>query len=437
MSSINNFVQSEKSLFENSVRSFLPQCVYIPLNQDKKVVYKSSVNVGDVVSEGQILAVPEEESFFNSTNDAYLHSPFPGKVVEISERRVTGGRCDKTFKIQLDGAFSYLGKKMNRNDWKFFEPSYLLTLFNQKGIVNTFGRPESLSKQIVANRSKKGRILVIRMFDEDPSRMTDSFVAKDCLEKILEALPIISKAMDALGIVIAVPQNSNLHFDDTYLIKIKAKVVAVDTSKYPAGFRENLIRQISKSPELKNTTFAQVNRKSIFIDPQTAVNVFNAVIYGIPVLEQYVHITGNCLKAAAMFKVRIGTTIQSLAQQCGLFKVEPAAIVINGILTGFAVNNMNVSVTKNIKSIHFIPQKELNSKVSTPCIRCGKCRSICPEMLSPDLIFRHVTGGKQIGDEMLKSIDLCSNCSLCNSICPSRLPLSQTIQIYRNMKDEQ
>lgn len=423
MKIVNSFVQSERQNFLNPIRAFLPQNVVIPLSNCHGDKYSPAVQPGDSVSEGQVIATPKPG--ITKQNAALIHSPVPGKVTQISTCTLPNGKISKAICIRVVGSFTYLGKKVQPLFWESFTPSYINEVFSQKGVMNTFLNEESLSSQIDERKNDKIKTLVVRLFDEDTSRMTDKFVAEYFTNQILEGAQIVAKAYDADHIVFMVPMKNQMQLNLENFRKIPAISIEVNTSKYPVGFKQNLIKQISENSQIK------VNSKSLFVDSLTLFNAFNAVVYGIPVVEQLVHITGNCLRSAGMFKVRLGATIGNLAEQCGGFKTPVSKIIINGMIVGNAVTSMDVPVTQQIKSVMFVPSNDLSDQRIMPCIRCGKCREICPENLFPDLIYRHHNGGKQVGKELLESSILCSSCSLCNSVCPSRLPLSQTINLVK------
>lgn len=430
MKTVNNFVNSETQPFENCVRSFLPQYTVVPFSQIRGQKFHSLVKENDTVKEGQIIASPDNDN----NNDALIHSPIPGKICGIINCSLPDGQMGRAIRIRLTGSFSFLGKKENKINYKSCSQSELINLFLRNGITNTFSNSQSLSTQIEKCQKTNKKILVARLFDEDPSRMTDSFVYEKYTEQVIEGLMIIAKALDAKGIVFAISKYAgkdleNLNSDND----IPYMKIPVDTKKYPCGFKQNLLQFIKKEAKNeKNDTFINVDANDLFVDPETAYSVYEAIVLGIPVVERFIHVTGSCLRSAGMFKVRIGTPIQSLTKQCGGFKNAPAKIIINGMITGFAISNMETPVTKIVKSVMFVSANELDDQTSTQCIRCGKCRIICPEGIFPDLIFRHKTGGKPIGQDLVKTANMCSGCCLCNSICPARLPLSQTIFLLKD-----
>lgn len=434
MKAINNFVETEKKKFSTAVRAFLPRYAAVPFDAEKNIHYKCIVQENDVVKEGQIIAISTKE---NEGIRSYIHSSVPGKVSSVGECLLPSGKKGTAVKIKTEGSFSYLGKSLPETDWQWFSKENFLDLISTKGVLNTFSQAVPLAQQISSCTISKGRFVIARLFDEDSSRMTDSFVAENFLHEILVGTKIVARTLEAQGIIFILPKKSDVQLKEDDFTPYPVLVLETDTSKYPSGYMQNIINLVKKDVHSsEKNTFSFINKKSIFCDPQTLVSVYDAAVLGKPSVETFVHVTGNCLNSAAMMKVRIGTTIKDLVSQCGGFKNQPAKIIINGLLHGSAVDSLETSVTRDVKSITFVSADELYIQSISPCIRCGKCRTICPEGLFPDLMFRHCLGGKPVGAELVKTADFCSGCALCNSVCPARIPLCQTIELLRKNNNE-
>ena len=416
MKTINNFVESEKNEFTSSVRAFLPHYAVVPFDFGKNSSFKCIVQENDVVKEGQIIAISAKEG---DSIRSYIHSSVPGRVDSVGECFLPNGRKGTAVKIRTEGAFSYLGKTLPETDWQWFTKENFLAI------------------QISSCTLTKGRFLVVRLFDEDPSRMTDTFVAKNKMYEVLTGAKIVAKAMEAKGIVFVFPQKSDIQIDEADFAPFPLLVLETDPQKYPAGYMQNLMNLVKKNARYtEKADFSLINRRCIYCDPQTLLSVYDAVVLGEPSVETYVHVTGKCINSSGILKVRVGTSLRELASQCGNFKSKPAKIIINGMVSGSAINSLDTTITRDVKSITFVSAEELSVQSFAPCVRCGKCRTICPEGLYPDLMFRHSLGGKPVGTELVKTTDFCSGCALCNSVCPSRLPLCQTIELLRKNKDD-
>ena len=138
--------------------------------------------------------------------------------------------------------------------------------------------------------------------------------------------------------------------------------------------------------------------------------------------------------------LKTGTLLRDVVAQAGGFKRQPGKIIINGKITGNSVSALDIPVSKEIKSVAFVPFSQLPDQKKQHCIRCGNCLKICPMNLSPEALYRCFTN-MDFKDENLKLIEktaaLCTECSLCNSVCPSRLPLSQTIALLKKEKNDE
>ena len=296
--------------------------------------------------------------------------------------------------IRLSGSFSFLGKSEETRDWKAVGYDDVLKLLLAKGVVNTFDGSASLVSQISSCREKDGVFLVVRLFDEDPSRGTDSFIGRHYTREVAEGASILASLMNAQGIVFLLPRNGGVSIENKFVSDFAVLTLELDDSKYPCGFKENIIRAVRKY--VRNTQseyFGGINGNSLFVDSGTLLNVYEAIMLGKPVIENFVEVKGSCLMTSAIFKVRHGTSIADLAKQCGGFKIKPERVVVNGMLCGTMLSDFDVPITKSVKSLTFISKAQMYNQDFTACIRCGNCRGVCPEQLYPDVIASPVIFG--------------------------------------------
>ena len=433
MKTVSNFIPTERYEFSDSVRAFLPKFAVIPMKRTGDTNFTCIVRENDTVTEGQIVGFSMKEG---STHKSYVHASVAGRIVAIEKCMLPDGTEGEGLRIRVEGAFSYLGKELRPSEWQWNSSEQLLTTIEEKGIVNTFGKPTDLAMQISECKISRGRFIVVRLYDDDPSHVTDSFIAKNHTAEVIEGLHILSLALKTQGIVLLTQKKSQLEIKADEFGTIPVFTMEVDNRKYPSGLVQNIVAMVKNAPkEAGQEIFNDISEFGLFVDPETLFTLYEGVVFGKPVLESFVHVSGNSIRGSAMLKVRVGTPIKSIVEQCGGFVIPPAKIIVNGMIMGAEVRSLEAAITKSVKSVVFVPAKNLSDAHSSPCIRCGKCRIVCPENIYPDLMYRHSIGGKQVGSDMLASAMLCSGCGLCNSICPSRLPLSQTIEQLRNKND--
>jgi Na+-translocating ferredoxin:NAD+ oxidoreductase subunit C len=424
----------KRRFFKDAVNAFLPRIVTVPLAQERGYRCSSLVKKGDIVREGQIIAVPHAES--SSRNPAKIHSPVPGIVEDIVLCTEPDGRQGEAVKIKMGGTFTYLGKKKLAVDWTMLPAATIIQQFSDRGVVNTFNtlEPESIAYEIDCCKNKKTRLLVVRMYDDDPTRVTDSLLSSMFLNEIYTGALITARALEAEGIVFLI--------DSKYPVpeisekeSIPIRFVKINTIEYPAGFQEEIRKIVKKT--LKEYPFSDIAVDDLYTDASTMYEVCSVIKDGIPVIDKYVYVSGECIPASGMLKVRIGTSVSFLAQQCGGFTIPPAAVIINGLIRGWSSGSLDTPITKYVKSVSFLSASRVPDQRQSACIRCGLCRSVCPRKLTPDILYRHASGGTAADEAYVRSAQLCSNCGLCNFVCPSRLPVSQAVKLLKKQLTEE
>ncbi|MCI5541896.1 MAG: hypothetical protein MR385_07335, partial [Treponema berlinense] len=226
MRPIYKFVSEDTGLITKTVNGFIPETVVIPLKKSSQDEIEILVKAGDKVKEGQVIA---------KSQDTCIHSSIPGTVVNIIHSKFADGNEGYAAKIRLEGVFSFTGKKIIEKEWKSKEPSAIIFLMKEGGVLNTFSSPEPLNAQIKNLDTTKDRFLVVRLYSEDPSRITDAFVTEHYFEKIKAGVAITARAMEAKGILFAFDSNKSIpqNFADGF--ETETAVVSLDAKNYPNG----------------------------------------------------------------------------------------------------------------------------------------------------------------------------------------------------------
>ena len=418
--------------YSHTENAFLPKIVTVPLSQEKNCVCRCLVKPGDFINEGDIIARPSAVEGFKGV----IHSPIPGKVLDIISTYCPNGNLENAVRIRLQGSFSYLGKQIAKKDWTEFSSSALISKISEYGIINTFltYEPLSLGDQLKNQLKKKKRNLIIRLYDEDKMRISDSLYTKFFLDEILTGSKITAKALEADNVIFAVDDG----LDKEMLEKIKAvpdcHILPINASKYPSGFKRELRIYFNKM--FKKTSGITISESDLFVDSCTMFEVYKGIVNGVPSISKYIHISGPCLKNEAFLNIKLGFSIKDIVSQMGGFVKQPALIVINGLICGYTIGSLDIPVTKYVKSIEFLTEFKTTDYHTYSCVNCGNCRVICPVKISPDILYTHMTKRRNISENFINSSLLCTECGLCNTVCPSRLPLCQTISVLNEQLKE-
>jgi electron transport complex protein RnfC len=417
---------SDKTLFSEAVNAFLPGTAYVPLSHYGMDKMTWAVSPGDRVTEGQIIA-----SGANKTAAA-THAPIPGIVEHFVSCLMPDGKPGQAAQIRLSGAFSYLGKPVAKLDWESLNKKQLHGILAEKGVLNLFSHPVSLAAEIAALKKKSGRILIIRLNDQDPSQQTDSFIARRYQSEVAEGAAILANAAEIAGVVLLYDKNGPVPDREEFAAQItgaEITLMPLASKHYFPGTVREIIAEVKRANP--NSVFSTIAHTDLFVDPTTLFNVYRAAVFFLPVMENIVHVSGSAIRKPGIFFIRNGTLIRNIVEECGGFTNPPPVMVINGVITGMSITSLNTPVTKYVKSIRFLRRRELPDQSAHDCIRCGNCRVICPSELEPAVLFAHIRGVKIADPAYITSAALCEDCGLCNTVCPSRLPLCQYISLLK------
>ncbi len=411
-----------KYSYKKTNLAYLPSKAYISLSQDGTSTCKPFVSVGDSVHEGQLIATCRKSG-------SSIHSPIPGVVQSFEEMPMPNGTKSECIVIKLGGTFTYTGKETKLRSWKYDTSSRLVSQIKQQGVINTLDTQVGpLSEQMESLKSNE-KTLGVLLFDYDPS----TTVCKSSLDlyqkEIFEGCVISARAMNADGIVFFYSSETTDFLKNSELNDILNEIphcfIPINSNLYPSASPRKLRSLLQKNrqniPEKISTNM------KICIDTTTALQVFYGISYSLPVTHTLVEVNGPSLHEARIYSAKVGTPIKKLLEDCGGSEKVPSKIVINGLMKGTAINDLNIPVTKYLKSITLLTADSVPDQKRSLCIHCGLCRRSCPINLLPDVLYTHHVNSFTVQEDIRLSALLCDECALCNTTCPSRLPLFQTI----------
>lgn len=393
--------------------AFLPSIALVSLSCCESGSESVYVSAGEYVKEGQLIAK------CNITNMSF-HSPVPGRVLGILDSPLPDGSFGRAVGIQMEGSFSILGRPYGKLQWKSLDSRTLKTMFSAYGVVNTSGKAYPVTEEI--NRSHPS-VLIVRLFEKDPTYVMDSFILNNFINEVIEGSAVIAKAAGVKKIFFAFGEQAELPFIVDFISRVNSVVdsgITVDFStvkeKYPVSNKRLLLGSLLSQKMIPYDSVPMV------VDSSTVISAFNAVTYDRPVMERLIHVSGSGIMNPKMLKVRIGTKIGDLIDECGGFSGSPGRIIVNGLFSGVSVYDLDTPVSKDTESIIVVEKEDYREFAMSDCIHCGACISVCPVGINPVKIYSYICNNL-LDEAVFEEGGNCISCSCCSSVCPSRIPL--------------
>jgi len=408
----------QKPQDNHTIDAFLPVISVIPLGDSNTRVYPL-VSPGDVVREGMLIGKASGPMSVN------IHATVPGRVIRKVSWKSRDNKENEALVIKMEGAFERLGRKEEMFSWAGLNGYDLQRLISEYGIVEMENAGRPLSHIISAYRKESDNLtLVVRCILDDPWLIADYALCRERMEEVVEGASIVAKAcLKVKQIIFAVSHREKNELGDKLLkeaeyIGIPSSLVATGC-RYPQRNNRELELALRAYEKYEGITLGSL----IILGPAVLAAVADTVKYKKPVLDRYVAVGGSAVRNPQIMKVRIGTRIGELIEQCGGFIRKPYRIVVGSPLSGREVTYLDEPVEKTCYAIAAMTKDQTAAFHHQNCINCGECRAVCPIGLDPQNIYKQI---KTLGAENT-GFNNCHGCGCCKIVCPSALPLSETI----------
>lgn len=404
--------------------SRLPERVVIPLTQHIGAPCDPLVSVGDLVKTGE--KIGESKGFVS----APIHASISGEVVAIEPHPHPLGPAVEAIVIKSDGQDTWCSGIGTGKSLADLSPEEIKKIIREAGIVGLGGAAFPAHVKLSPPSEKPIDTVIVNGAECEPYLTADHRLMLERPADIAFGLQAAMKALGSSRGVIGIEDNK----PDAIEAMIKA-VEGVDgvevcplPAKYPQGAEKMLIEMI---------TGRQVPSGGLPMDigvvnhnVGTCVAIAEAIRESRPLVERVVTVTGLGIANPANLKVRIGTLVQELIEECGGLTPEARKIITGGPMMGLALPGTDIPVIKGTSGILILTEKEVPVSEIYPCIRCAKCVDACPVNLLPN--FLGTAGEQMLLDqaEALHATD-CIECGCCTYICPAKRPLTQWIRMVK------
>ena len=397
--------------------AYLPAISVIPLNDSVKKAYPI-VSIGESVREGMLIGRG------SGSGDVNIHSSIPGRVLRKIAWKDKDGFNNDALVIRMEGSFERLGRRDESMHWKGLSGYDLQRIISDNGIVEMENSGRSLSEMISKARRESDKLtLVVRCVFDDPWLVADYALCRDRIQAVIDGAAIVAKACFKAGQIIFAVSYKEKELGEKLVNEagsLEYPVSLVLTgSRYPQRSNRELelaLRVYEKKEGLSLGNF-------LILGPAVLSAVHDAVVHKKPILDRYVAVGGSAIKNPKIMKVRIGTRIGEVIEQCGGFSDSLEKIVIGSPLSGKEVMYLDEPISKTCYAIAAMSKSQTGFHKQQNCINCGECRTVCPVGLDPQNIYKRI----RAMEIDYASTTGCHGCGCCKIVCPSALPLLETI----------
>lgn len=382
-----------------------PTAIAINVTQQAGGSTVPCVTVGSYVAKGQIIA--------ESDRLAFLHAPIAGTVAEVQEKD-----GNSYIVIKADGSNAVSEPEPFNKPISDITPEEITEKIRRMGVVGTYSNFPTHIK-IIASRGK-AFCLVVNCVQSDPFSSFVREIVKSYPEKLVMGARILAKAIGVKQVIFALENNERKAYAALCsVLTAKEKLISVVrlAPKYPLGEERNLLCAVIRKEVPAGRATHDIGY-TVF-SAETVLRVYEACAEGKPVTDKYLTVSGALAEKPANLIAPIGTSLRTVAEQCGGVP-EGGVCIYGSALNGRQADLENGCVCKSTTQLLITPKTE---KKTVACIRCGECIRCCPMHLAPQSFID--------GTHNPAWTRLCDMCGCCEYVCPSGIKLLDIIEEHK------
>jgi len=401
----------------------VPSVSVIPMHQHMGKPAQCIVKADDVLKEGMLIG--KADGLFS----ANVHSSVPGKVTEIRDIYLHNGIKSQAVVVEFEGEFDRSGKSREKKDWDGHSAKELLDKIQEAGIVGLGGATFPTHVKYFIREGLAADYFVLNGVECEPYLTSEHRLMLEKTREVLEGAAIVAKILNSKNVLIGIEENK----PDAIEAMLKAVQeqgldfrVCPLKLKYPQGDEKQLLKALI-GREVPSGGLP-IDIGAVVTNVGTIYAIYEAIVLEKPLFERCVTVTGSIIKNPANLKVRIGTKIRDLIEDCGGLTDTPGKLIVGGPMMGFGLADIDLPVTKGVSGLIALSRKEAQVEQETSCLRCGQCVSACPFGLNPTRLYKLIDH-KQYETALAEGLMDCKECGCCAYLCPARIPLVQGLKL--------
>lgn len=382
------------------------------------------VAVGDTVKMGQLIG---EASGFISAN---IVSSVSGEVKAVEPRLLSSGAKATCVVIANDGQYEPIEGLGEDRDYTTLSKEEIRQIIKDAGIVGMGGAGFPTNVKVTPKNEEDIDYVIVNGAECEPYLTSDYRLMLERAEELVQGLRVVVSLFDKAKGVIAIEDNKPEAIAKMqYLTQDDPKLeVKVLKTKYPQGAERQVIYVV---------TGRKINSKKLPADAgcivdnvQTVLAIYDAVCKRTPSMSRVMTLTGDAMARPQNYVVKFGMSHAEVLEKAGGLNGEAEKLISGGPMMGMAMYDLNTPVTKTSSSILAMSRDEVSVWEPTNCIRCGRCATVCPSHLVPQMMAQAAEHDDLEYFEKINGME-CYECGSCTYVCPAKRRLTQIFKQAR------
>lgn len=410
-----------KELTQNrSIREIPPpKLVIIPVSQHTGVPSEPIIAPGEYVKVGQKIA--EAKGLVSVPQ----HASISGKIREIINysHPILGKRVS-SFVIESDGKDEWV--KFKPRDPSSLGKEETINTIKDAGVVGLGGAAFPTHVKLSPPPDKTIDTLIVNGAECEPYITCDHRIMLEKTEEILEGIEIVKKLLAPKRCIIGIENNKPDAIEKFSKARNESPIEIVGLKvKYPQGDEKQMIEALLGREVPSGGLPMDVG--VVVQNVGTIYSIWEAVTQRKPLVERVITVTGKGVKNPSNLRVRIGTLVKAIVNECGGYSGAIGRLMMGGPLMGISQYTDEIPVLKGTSAILIQIEEEVSIKPSEFCIRCARCVDVCPVRLLPVELAKLAEKERFEDCRELGVLD-CRECGCCSYVCPAKINIVHLIK---------
>ena len=406
-----------------SIRYVDPDYVYLPVENARCSKAEIYVKEGDSVKLGTVIG-----KRFGGFFEQNIHSTVSGEVVGFVKKFHRSGKMVNFVKIKNDKLDTYCDTIYTRTEEEIAKLTKedICEIVKEASLVGLGG--SSFPTYVKFQTQDPIHTILINGIECEPYLSSDHRLMMEFPDRVMRGIGYALQAFKAQKAIICIKQKWQDIFDVLDAVCQRYPHLPIEIARvgnfYPQGWEISMIKSalgIDIPSGVLPSKYGIMN-----FNVSTIVGLYKAVRYNMPVVKRHFTLTGDGIKFAQNFRVRVGTAIQELIDECGGYSNldKDKIFILGGPMMGASLVRDDAVVTKTVTSLIVLNEEKL---VEEPCVRCGSCVYSCPVHLQPVQIMNAYKA--KDNDAIVKlNVMKCIECGLCSYSCTSKIKVTDYVR---------